>query len=455
MSLLKKKTHSFNTETTDISKKSSRNQLPKIHITNTHDLKSENAHSFGGKISDLGNMSMNSIKFQDSFVTQTSHNLEQEKPAQAQLELFSDNYNPDSQRTISVTPGAKKLNESRILKNLSSHEVVSNFEDFLNTPEAAIAVSKKKPRDVQFYFLINPKSGNGLGQKILEKNPKPFKFVSKFWETLPFCAEIRDLSVNFISMDRIDRMNNVFQQISNISKISLSKEINQYIVVGGGDGSLAPVLSQISEFNPVFSKIVFAMFPLGTFNDMSRCLKSHKLKKYSKEKNFRIKNLHKNIGKICGKLLQGDIKSMDVWKVGVDCRQKGGIKRLKKDTFGVREEYILEYDNEMIKRAELKQKVKQHKEEEKAKKRNKRKGSNHSQDLFMIREDEDIWPEDKNTLENQLEDNIKQLKGNKRVNKDANYKCKAQKLGIHKSNKIRSTNQEFLMTGFMSIGLNA
>jgi predicted GNAT family acetyltransferase len=133
------------------------------------------------------------------------------------------------------------------LKNLGSYEVVANFEDVLNTPEAAIEVSKKKQhRDVQFYFLINPKSGSGIGQKILEKNPKAFKFEENFWETLPFCSEIRDLSINFVSTERRDRVKAIYEQVSSISRIAIGKNVNQYIVVCGGDGSLSPVLSQIS-----------------------------------------------------------------------------------------------------------------------------------------------------------------------------------------------------------------
>jgi diacylglycerol kinase family enzyme len=135
---------------------------------------------------------------------------------------------------------------------LSSYENVKNFEDVLNTPEAAIQVTKKKQRDVQFYFLINPKAGKGTGQKILEKNPRGFKFTTKFWETLPFCNNIRDLSVNFISTERKDKVKIMYEQVSNISNVSLGKNVNQYIVVCGGDGTLAQVLQDISEFNPNF-----------------------------------------------------------------------------------------------------------------------------------------------------------------------------------------------------------
>jgi diacylglycerol kinase family enzyme len=46
------------------------------------------------------------------------------------------------------------------------------------------------------------------------------------------------------------------------------------------------------------------MLPLGSFNDMSRAINSHKLKKYTKkDKNFKPKNIHKTVGKIVYKML--------------------------------------------------------------------------------------------------------------------------------------------------------
>ena len=145
---------------------------------------------------------------------------------------------------------------------------------------------------------------------------------------------------------------------------------------------------------------------------------------------------------------------MDVWKVGIDCRQKGGIKKLVKDNFGVREEYFLEYDMEMIRKMELKKKLKEEKEQRKLSKNKKIRGGN---DLFMIREDEDLWTDKPATMRNvqeQIEENLKTLKnqGRKTGPKFAN---KAQKLGISKKNKIKSTSVEFIMTSFMSIGLGA
>lgn len=107
-------------------------------------------------------------------------------------------------------------------------------------------------------------------------------------------------------------MNYAFMQISKISRLNLAKDINQYIVVCGGDGTLSPILKQFNEYNPDFSKIAFTMLPLGQLNDISRTLKTHKLKKYtSKESNFKPKNLHNTIGKIIFKLLQADVKAMD------------------------------------------------------------------------------------------------------------------------------------------------
>jgi hypothetical protein len=116
-----------------------------------------------------------------------------------------------------------------------------------------------------------------------------------------------------------------------------------------------------------------------------------------------------------------------------------------KDRCGVREEYILEYDDQVIRKADLKQKnSKENNDDGKMPKL--------GQNLFMIKEDEDLWDE-KALVQAQIEKNIKNL-GSK-ASKSAKFKNKVQKLNIHKSNKTKATNYEFLMTSFMSIGLNA
>lgn len=73
--------------------------------------------------------------------------------------------------------------------------------------------------------------------------------------------------------------------------------------------------------------------------------------------------------------------------------------------------------------------------------------------LFMIKEDEDLWSYEVEEYA-QFEKNVKQI-GTKSSSRQENYKKKAAQLGIKKCSKIKSTNQEFLMTSFMSIGLEA
>ena len=86
------------------------------------------------------------------------------------------------------------------------------------------------------------------------------------------------------------------------------------------------------------------MVPLGTFNDLSRSLNTHRLSKYAKKKRFEEKNLPMTVAKIVHKILQSEIVQQDVWKVGVDCLQTGGIKQIIKDGTRTREEYIMEFD---------------------------------------------------------------------------------------------------------------
>lgn len=228
----------------------------------------------------IGDHSPKSLKFDESFATQAT--IEQ-KEDPGKLQLFQENYNPNK---LKPSDGRSPTQGIRLLTHLDKPEVAANFDDVLFTPQAAVVIPKKHLRDIQFYFLINPKSGKGIGQKIIQENPKPFKFLTKFWDGIPFCQEIKDISVNFASLDRLDKLKKVYEQVSSISRVSLGKEVNQYIVICGGDGSLNPILSQLNEYGADFSKLAFSMFPLGTFNDMSRSLKSYKLNKYAKASNF-------------------------------------------------------------------------------------------------------------------------------------------------------------------------
>lgn len=305
----------------------------------------------------------------------------------------------------------------------------------LFTPQAAVVIPKKHLRDIQFYFLINPKSGNGIGQKITQENPKPFKFLTKFWDGIPFCQEIKDISVNFASLDRLDKLKKVYEQVSSLSRVSLGKEVNQYIVICGGDGSLNPILSQLNEYGTDFSKLAFSMFPLGTFNDMSRSLKSYKLKKYAKASNFSQSKLFKTIGKIVYKMLQGDIQDLDVWKIGVDCEEKGGIKQITKDNCGSREEYIMNYDMEVVRKAQDKKEKENKKIEMPKFDTNKlyKQGSRKTQ-LFDVREIESDEDNDSEDIEKQIENQIKEAQ-TPRSNVN-NVKI----LGLKHINKIKSTN---------------
>jgi hypothetical protein len=111
----------------------------------------------------------------------------------------------------------------------------------------------------------------------------------------------------------------------------------------------------------------------------------------------------------------------------------------------------------MIRKAELRQKVRENKIQKK--KNQKRRGNTNHNNLFMIQdENEDSWTqgsESPNRLGHVIENNIRQLKNTQSANQTTNLATKAKKFGFHKSNKVKSTNHEFLMTSFMSIGVNA
>lgn len=171
------------------------------------------------------------------------------------------------------------------------------------------------------------------------------------------CSKIRDLCANFVNIKRAEKIRISLQQISKLSKISRGKDVNQYVVIFGREEILSNILTQIAEFKPEFSKIVFTILPLGSKADLSKQMNTYKLKKYIKPNFFSSKNLHTTVGKIIFKLLQGEIQPLDVWKVGIECRSKGGIKKIFVDGNATREEYIMDFDQEKIRKAELKQKL--------------------------------------------------------------------------------------------------
>jgi len=136
----------------------------------------------------------------------------------------------------------------------------------------------------------------------------------------------------------------------------------------------------------------------------------------------------------------------------VDCREKGGIQKLFKDSCGIREEYFLEYDNGMIRKAEMKEKNKKMEADQRT------RALLQKTDLFMITEN-DTWCEENSStgsenIGGKIEENIRKMKESWKNEQDG-YKSKAKKLGIHLRNKIKSTNMEFLMTSFLSLGESA
>ena len=161
MSLLKNTREEPNTTRKPTTTQTAHNYHMKQNLSKANTL--ESLHHSKKSTNDGFSFDCQSIKLQESFITQASHNPGEGLIQENKLELFTDNYIPGSEKTIALSSDTKKLEESRILKNLGSCEIVRNFEDVLNTPEAAVAVPKKKPRDVQFYFFINPKAGSGQG----------------------------------------------------------------------------------------------------------------------------------------------------------------------------------------------------------------------------------------------------------------------------------------------------
>jgi len=104
-----------------------------------------------------------------------------------ELELYKEEYRPESstkpqERAEIPLPERARIPEQETLQDIE--------ELFVKTGERKDAV-RPRLRDLQFFFLINPKAGQGKGQDILEKNPKAFAFSTNFWKDLQGCAEIK------------------------------------------------------------------------------------------------------------------------------------------------------------------------------------------------------------------------------------------------------------------------
>jgi hypothetical protein len=162
-----------------------------------------------------------------------------DEDANNNLELYKEEYDPNLN---SKKPHlSSQLLPPKILQPQGSGEI-SDIEDmFVRTGERKDEV-KIISRSLQFFFLINPLSGSGKGQEILEKNPKPFSFTTNFWKDLQGCAEIKQINVGFFSTNRPEKMAKFYSQLAELSNIDSEGHIDQHIVLCGGDGSLGHLI---------------------------------------------------------------------------------------------------------------------------------------------------------------------------------------------------------------------
>ena len=228
------------------------------------------------------------------------------------------------------------------------------------------------------------------------------------------------------------------------------------MVVCGGDGSLSHIITELVSHQADFSKFSFTMLPFGTFNDLSRSLNSHKLSKYVKRKCFEQKRLPATVAKIVHKVLQGEIVPQDVWKVGVDCLQTGGIKKIVKDGDRNREEYIMEYDTIAIEKAEQKRARKEL--EDNYKQRTSLQTIHSRTPSHVPRTTINnlaVISEDQEELQNSDDVPASKPKAKTMTEIQQENRRKAEKLGIEKISLVKSTNRTFFMACNLGLGINA
>ena len=187
-------------------------------------------------------------------------------------------------------------------------------------------------------------------------------------------------------------------------------------------------------------------------------MNSHKLSKYTKKKCFEPSRLPLTVAKIVHKVLQGEFVAQDVWKVGVDCLQTGGIKKIVKDGDRTAEEYIMEYDSVAIEKAEQRRARKEL--EENFKQRTSLQNFQSRTPSHVPRTTINnlaVICEDQEELQNSDEVQIERARAKPKTLTEIQQenRRKAEKLGIEKICLVKSTNYSFFMTCNLGLGINA
>lgn len=237
---------------------------------------------------------------------------------------------------------------------------IINFEDILNTPEE---VPKRSiPKSISFHFFINPLSGKKAGELLTQKKIEKFRVKKSHFESLPVFENIKEIDITTANLkDDITRIS-LIDQVSRISNLPNSEKSQHlaYVLILGGDGSVAPILEELQEFKTDFSKIFFGVFPFGNYNDLASCLnfkvkgnpelrkvtKKRKLKKL-KEKND-LKEYFQKLSFLC---LKSEIEEMDVWEVEMECESAGCIRTMTRNKYAGNRLEILKERSRKVRRA--------------------------------------------------------------------------------------------------------
>uniref|UniRef100_A0A0N5AD69 Diacylglycerol kinase n=1 Tax=Syphacia muris TaxID=451379 RepID=A0A0N5AD69_9BILA len=148
------------------------------------------------------------------------------------------------------------------------------------------------PRDLwlswtPLFIVINPKSGGALG----------FQLLRKFRQ---FLHPVQVINIEQVKINTALRW------------IDFNSQINCYLLVAGGDGTLSRIFDSIGRLN---RQPAVAILPIGTGNDLSRVLGWGASYSGSVD-----------VNEICQKLVNARKAKLDIWNIDITFRRRLGVR---------------------------------------------------------------------------------------------------------------------------------
>lgn len=168
---------------------------------------------------------------------------------------------------LSHTEERKEDNEN--IRNFDSGNFVNIFNPNTNSANRERNSYYTNPRQKKMsnphiqenesviFFFINPNAGVKDGRNLINMGVKKVEFT----DNLHCTAYIYDI------LDEINCNNGIETLRSELNRISLIR-----VIIGGGDGSILPMIEKLHKSEIDLNRCIFGVLPLGRSNDLSRSL---------------------------------------------------------------------------------------------------------------------------------------------------------------------------------------